>query len=86
MFGVLLRPVLEDHERQEQLVTASNLEWTIVRPSAFANATPTGALKVDISPDQKGLALKISRTEVAEFLMTSITESRLLHRVVGISY
>ena len=86
MFGVLLRPVFEDHERQEQLVKASNLDWTIVRPSAFNNATPTGALKVDISPDQRGLALKISRTEVAEFLMTSITESRLLHRVVGISY
>ena len=86
MFGVLLRPVFKDHERQEQLVQASNLDWTIVRPSAFTNATPTGALKVDISPDQRGLALKISRTEVAEFLMTSITESRLLHRVVGISY
>jgi hypothetical protein len=86
MFGVLLRPVFEDHERQEQLVKASNLDWTIVRPSAFTNATPTGALKVDISPNQRGLALKISRTEVAEFLITSITESRLLHRVVGISY
>ncbi|MDG1799385.1 MAG: NAD(P)H-binding protein [Luminiphilus sp.] len=86
MFGVLLRPVFKDHERQEQLVQASNLDWTIVRPSAFTNATPTGALKVDISPDQRGLALKVSRTEVAEFLMTSITESRLLHRVVGISY
>jgi uncharacterized protein YbjT (DUF2867 family) len=86
MFGVLLRPVFEDHERQERLVKASNLDWTIVRPSAFTNATPTGALKVDISSDQRGLALKISRTEVAEFLMTSITESRLLHRVVGISY
>jgi uncharacterized protein YbjT (DUF2867 family) len=86
MFGVLLRPVFEDHERQEQLVKASNLDWTIVRPSAFTNATPTGALKVDISPNQRGLALKISRTEVAEFLITSITESRHLHRVVGISY
>jgi uncharacterized protein YbjT (DUF2867 family) len=86
MFGVLLRPVFEDHERQEQLVKASNLDWTIVRPSAFTNATPMGALKVDISPNQRGLALKISRTEVAEFLITSITESRLLHRVVGISY
>jgi uncharacterized protein YbjT (DUF2867 family) len=86
MFGVLLRPVFEDHERQERLVKASNLDWTIVRPSAFTNATPPGVLKVDISPDQRGLALKISRTEVAEFLMTSITESRLLHRVVGISY
>ncbi len=86
MFGALLRPVFEDHERQEQLVKASDLDWTIVRPSAFTNAKPKGALKVDISPDQRGLALKISRTEVADFLITSITESWLLHRVVGLSY
>ena len=86
MFGVLVKPVFEDHERQEQLVKASGLDWTIVRPSAFTNATPKGMLKVDISPDQRGLALKISRTEVADFLVTSITEPWLLHRVVGITY
>ena len=86
MFGVLLRPDLKDHERQEQLVKASDLDWTIVRPSAFTNATPRGTLKVDISPDHRGLTLKISRMEVADFLITLITESWFLHRVVGISY
>ena len=35
MFGALLKPVFKDHELQEQLVRASGLDWTIVRPSAF---------------------------------------------------
>ena len=86
MFGVLLRPVFEDHERQEQLVKASGLDWTIVRPSAFTNEAPKGALKIDISPEQRGLTLKISRGEVAEFLVASLRERSFLHRVVGISY
>jgi hypothetical protein len=85
-FGVLLRPAFEDQERQEQLVKASGLDWTIVRPSAFTNEAPKGALKIDISPEQRGLTLKISRGEVAEFLVGSLRERSLLHRVVGISY
>lgn len=86
MFGVLLRPVFEDHERQEQLVKASDLDWTIVRPSAFTNEAPKGALKIDISPEQRGLTLKISRREVAEFLVASLRERSFLYRAVGISY
>ena len=86
MFGVLLRPVFEDHERQEKLVKATDLDWTIVRPSAFTNATPKGALKIDISPEQRGLTLKISRAEVAEFLVASLRERSILYRAVGISY
>jgi len=86
MFGVLLRPVFEDHERQEQLVKASDLDWTIVRPSAFTNGAPKGALKIDISPEQRGLTLKISRAEVAEFLITSLRERSFLYQAVGISY
>ena len=86
MFGVLLRPVFEDHERQEQLVKASGLDWTIVRPSAFTNEAPKGTLKIDISPEQRGLTLKISRGEVAEFLVASLRERSFLYRAVGISY
>ena len=86
MFGVLLRPVFEDHERQEQLVKASGLDWTIVRPSAFTNEAPKGTLKIDISPEQRGLTLKISRREVAEFLVASLRERSFLYRAVGISY
>jgi uncharacterized protein YbjT (DUF2867 family) len=42
MFGALLKPVFLDHELQEKLVRASGLDWTIVRPSAFADGPATG--------------------------------------------
>lgn len=44
MFGLLLRPVFRDHERQEDLVRASGLDWTIVRPGAFADGPATGQI------------------------------------------
>jgi len=85
-FGVLLRPAFEDQERQEQLVKGSDLEWNIVRLSVFTNGAPRGASKIDISPEQRGLTLKISRAEVAEFLITSLRERSFLYRAVGMSY
>lgn len=35
MFGTILRDVFADHERQENYVKQSRLDWTIVRPGAF---------------------------------------------------
>lgn len=85
MFGLLLRPVLRDHELQESLVRASGLDWTIVRPSAFVDGPPTGAFKEDVAPDDRSLALKISRADVAEFLNRQLSEPGYHHRAVGIS-
>ncbi len=85
MFGLLLRPVLRDHELQESLVRASGLDWTIVRPSAFVDGPATGAFKEDVAPDDRSLALKISRADVAGFLYRQLSEPAYLHHAVGIS-
>ena len=76
MFGLLLRPVFLDHERQEQLVRQSGLDWTIVRPSAFTDA-PAG---------ERDLRLKISRADIADFLAGCLRDTRFMHRAVGISH
>jgi len=39
MFGALLRRAFADHVAQEAVVEASGLDWTIVRPSAFTDAS-----------------------------------------------
>ncbi|WP_137702617.1 NAD(P)-dependent oxidoreductase [Marimonas lutisalis] len=85
MFGLLLRPVHRDHELQESLVRASGLGWTIVRPSAFADGPATGRFKQGFGPDERGLTLKISRADIADFLKHQITDAGNLHRTVAIS-
>ena len=42
MFGALLRQEYLDHVRQEELVQRTDLDWTIVRPSAFTDADQPG--------------------------------------------
>ncbi|UCH72881.1 MAG: SDR family oxidoreductase [Rhodospirillales bacterium] len=85
MFGLLLRPVLRDHELQENLVRASGLDWTIVRPSAFVDGPATGAFREDVAPEDTNLTLKISRADVAGFLQRQLSELAYVHRAVGIS-
>lgn len=85
MFGGLLRAVFRDHEVQEQLVRASGLDWTIVRPSAFTDEAATGAYKVGFAPAERRLSLRISRADVADFLSRQVLASAWRQRAVGIS-
>ena len=85
MFGGLLRPVFRDHELQERLVEASGLDWTIVRPGAFADGPATGDFVEDVPPARRGLKLKIARADIAAFLTRELAEARYLRRAVGIS-
>lgn len=86
MFGALLRPVFKDHELQEDLVRASGLDWTIVRPSAFTDGPAKGGFKIGFDPKERNLTLKISRADIAAFLSRQIVDHTFLHRAVGISY
>jgi len=85
MFGALLRPVFRDHELQENMVRASGLDWTIVRPSAFTDEIATGHFREGFGPTEQGLVLKIARADVAGFLIRQLGEARYLRRAVGIS-
>lgn len=85
MFGLLLRRVFQDHELQEQLVRASGLDWTIVRPSAFANRAGSDDYQEGFAPDLRGLSLKIAKPDVARFLTRQLSDLRYAGRAVGIS-
>ena len=85
MFGALLRPVFRDHELQERMVEASGLDWTIVRPSAFTDRAPEGRLRTGFGPGERGLALKVARADVADFLVRQLAETTWQGRAVGLS-
>lgn len=86
MFGLILRPVLKDHERQEDLVRESDLDWTLVRPSGFIDGPARADFKEDFPAQERNLTLKISRKDVANFLKRQLSESSYMRRAVGISY
>ena len=85
MFGALLAPVFRDHELQEQLVEASGLDWTIVRPAAFTDEATRRPVIEDVPNSARGLDLKISRAELARFLTRQVIDSQYVGCAVGLS-
>lgn len=85
MFGALLAPVFRDHELQEQLVEASGLDWTIVRPAAFTDKATTRPVIEDVPNSARGLDLKIARSELARFLTRQLSDRQYIGRAVGLS-
>ena len=72
---LLLKTIYEDKDRQEALIRASETEWTIVRPGFLTNGPLTEKYKVitDLTGVTSG---KISRADVAHFILEELTANR----------
>lgn len=86
MFGLLLRPAYKDHVRQEDYVRQSKLDWTIVRPAAFTDGALTGLYRHGFSNTDKTTKLEISRSDVADFMLRQLFDTKYLHSSPGLSY
>ena len=86
MFGALLRVAYADHVTQEELVMQSGLEWTIVRPAAYTDGERTGSYKHGFPATEEELQLKISRADVADFILKQLADKAYLLKTPGLSY
>ena len=86
MFGLLLRPMYADHVSQEDYVRQSRLDWTIVRPGAFTDGERTGKYRHGFPSTDKTTKLKISRADVADFMLKQLADDTYLHKTPGLSY
>lgn len=84
MFGLLLRGALADHEAQEALIRASDTDWTIVRPAAFADGPETGSYFHGDLTGQR-LRLKLPRADIARFMLGELVARRYLHQAPALS-
>jgi len=86
MFGLLLRRAYADHISQEDYVKESRLDWTIVRPGAFTDGNRTGVYRHGFPSTDKTIKGKISRADVADFMLKQLTDRTYLHETPGLSY
>ncbi len=70
---IMLRHGFADHERQEQIVAQSELDWTIVRPATMTAGERTGDYRRGFPADAAGIKIKISRADVADFMLEQLT-------------
>lgn len=84
MIKTLLPNTYADHERQEQLLRDSDLEWVIVRPSMLTDGPHTGKYYTG-TVDARLPRGRVSRADVADFILQALTEDRHLRQAVSIT-
>ena len=73
-----------DHERNEKLLTNSNLNWTILRPTALINFMSNKRVKESISIEDKP-SLIISRRSLAKFIINIVDKKNYYNKIVTVS-
>jgi len=86
MFGFILRKVFADHQLQERYIQQSHLDWTIVRPGALVEGDRTGHYRHGFPGTDRAIELKISRADVADFILKQLGNGLYLHQTPGLSY
>jgi len=85
IYPLLARRVYEDKDRQEALIRASDTDWTIARPGLLTNGALTGSYRA--LTDLAGVtAGKISRADVAHFLLAELANGRYLKQTPLLTY
>ncbi|HTA93289.1 MAG TPA: SDR family oxidoreductase [Polyangiaceae bacterium] len=80
VISFLLKAPFLDHERQEQLVKASGLDWVIARPGRLTNGPANKRYHKETS--LKPVPSSISRADVADFLVeATLVDTWLGHAV-----
>ena len=86
IFPLMLRYVYADHEIQEKVIRKSKLEWTIIRPAALTNGNRTNSYWHGFEATDKLLTMKISRADVAGFMLKQLENDTYLRKAPSISY
>lgn len=86
MFGLLLRKAMADHNAQEAIIRQTDIDWVIARPAAFTDGDATGDYRHGADLDGDKLKLKISRADVAGFLLKQLSDDRYLRQTPALSY
>ena len=82
---LLLRTIYEDKDRQEHIIERSRLKWIIVRPAMLTNGPRTGHYKL-INNLAGVTSKKISRADVADFILAQLDEPTQLRKAPLLTY
>ncbi len=80
-----LRQAIVEKNAQETIIMASSGDWIIARPGGLTDGPLTGAYRVTGPGDKVGRP-SISRSDVADFLLKNLTDTRYVRCAVGLTY
>ena len=84
LLWTLLKEKMMDKERMEELITRSNVDWTLIRPSFLTDGPRTRQYRS--GPDLRmHVASHISRADVAAYMLQRITDTASVHKALAIN-
>jgi putative NADH-flavin reductase len=81
---LLLRDIYADKEVGEKHILRSDVDWTIVYPVTLTNGPRTGHYRVGEHLELRGFP-RVSRADVAHFLISQMSDTKYLRKGVLIS-
>jgi putative NADH-flavin reductase len=89
-YTLFVRPVILplyfwDKVRQEAIIRASDLDWTIVRPGMLTNGPRRGRYRHGPRVGHWLWTVRISRADVAAFMLDQLTDPRYVRAAVGVA-
>ena len=82
----ILRKGFADHALQEEYIRQSKLDWVIVRPGNLTDGDHTGVYRHGFPATDQAITVKISRADVADFMLKQVQEDTYLKKTPGVSY
>jgi len=85
LFGRLFFPaVVADASAMERVFKESGLDWTMVRPPQLTDKPYTGKYRVGVGR-LPVFGFKISRADVADFMIKAAEDPSSIHKIIGVS-
>jgi putative NADH-flavin reductase len=81
-----LDEAFKDHELQEQVIAQTNLQWTIVRATALFDGSHSGQYRHGLTLSAGGIKNKISRADVADFIVKQLETDMYIGKAPFVSY
>jgi uncharacterized protein YbjT (DUF2867 family) len=75
-----------DKTRQERLIAASKAEWVIVRPGVLTNGKKRGSYRRGPHVGSFLWTVRISRADVADFMLSQLTDDTYLGTAPGVCW
>lgn len=85
--GIFILPFyFFDKARQERVIRGSSLDWVIVRPGALTNGPKRGVYRHGPAVGSWLWTVRISRADVADFMLKQATSDAYLRQSPGVSW
>jgi putative NADH-flavin reductase len=75
-----------DHELNEGMVRESHLDWIIVRPPMLTDGKPIGTYRAGEHLKTNAIVPRISRADLADFMLKQLTDDTFLRKTPEVMY